>query len=805
MKQFLRFFFFLFLSVAVITVQAQVSGSSINIDQLSDAQLMQYLGMANGSGMSEADLIAKAKEKGLSDAQIQQLRQRLQTMQGNNGSSANKGSDTANFRNGIKLNLPYNQAQMVNGLPVFGSELFSKENLTFEPNLQIPTPRNYQLGVGDQLNIDLFGYSDVSFKLKVTPEGVIRIPSLGPVKVAGLSFEDAQTKIKGQLAKIYPQIQTGKTSVQVSLGQIRSVRVTLIGEVERPGTYTLSSLSNMANALYASGGPNKIGSFRDIELIRNGKIISVFDLYDFLLNGDLSKNLRLEDDDIIKVSAYTTRVAITGAIKRKAIYETRAHENLNDLIKVAGGFSDIAFKDFVRVVRYGKNQKEAITVNNNQYAKFVLQSGDSCHIDSISNLYSNRVVISGAVFHPGIYSVENFPGLKELIQTAGLREDAYIQRGWISRRNDHYVPVILDFNVKDIVAGNQSIALQREDSVRIYSVLDIRAKDSVSINGEVNKPGFYGYADSLQLQDLILMAGGLKEGASGKKIEVSRRIRGNGNEGEIPQYAVVANVELNKDLSASSAAPKFVLQPFDIVSVRRNPAYKEQKTVTLDGEVLYPGKYVLSSNKETLTEIIQQAGGLKSSAYAAGAILIRNTYADSIDYALADEKMQNVKNQVNGIDSLSKILVNSLNRGKKIVGIHLEKALQTPNGMDDIPLMDSDIIRIPRKSETVQTFGSVYVPKKVVYQDGLSFKDVIAESGGFLTYASKKKAYVMYPNGEVRITKHFLFFKRYPKLVPGAEIYVPQRERKPFGLSDIGGIAGIITGVATTILVIKNL
>ena len=785
---------------------AQQSPASINIDQLSDQQLVQLLGLSNTTSMTEAELEAKATEKGLSAEQIQKLKQRMASASGNAQNIGRGNADTSNYRNAIPIRFPRIVLDSSNILKVYGSELFSKENLTFEPNLQIATPKNYEIGTGDQLIIDLFGYSDANFKLKVTTEGMIRIPNVGPVKVAGLNFEDAQNKIKSQLSKIYPQIQTGKTSVQVSLGQIRSVRVTLIGEVERPGSYSLSSLSNVANALYASGGPNKIGSFRNIELIRNGKVVANFDLYEFLQKGDRSKNLRLEDDDIIKVNPYDTRVIITGAIKRKAIYEARKTESLQDLLVVAGGFSDNAYQQFIRLVRNGKNSKESITVKADQFAKFNLQAGDSCFIDSISARFTNRVVITGAIYHPGVYSIQEFGTLKPLLQIAGIREEAYLQRGYIKRRDDNYLPKAIDVNMADVLAGKTDIALQREDSIRVFSLLELRPKDSVTINGEVNRPGSFNYADSMQLQDLILLAGGFNDGASNAEIEVARRIKNNsGKEGEKDQYAIVNTIALNKILDKTKDLPVVYLQAYDIISVRKDPSYKEQITVEIQGEVLYPGKYTVQNNKESISDLVKRAGGLRTTAYAEGGMLLRNTFSDTIESNLSEDRIQTIKNQTKGVDSLSSALINSINRGKKIVNINLHLALEKPSSFNDIKLQAGDVLRIPKFPETVQSFGSVYVPKKIVYSDKLTFKKIIDESGGFLVQAARKKSYVMYPNGEIRTTSHFLFFKSYPKIKPGAEVYVPLKTKSNFGLTELAGITALVTGLLTTLVFIKSL
>lgn len=798
--------FFTMILLIVVQVAAQQLPAGINIDQLSDAQLMQYLGMANGAGLSEADLMVKAREKGLNDAQILQLKERLQGLNGNTA-GAKQVADSAEYRKGVSIKSPQNQIQIINGLPVFGSELFAKDNLIFEPNLQIPTPKNYQLGVGDQLNIDLFGFSDVNFKLKVSPDGMIRIPNLGPVKVAGLNFDAAQEKIKVQLSKIYPQLSTGLTAIQMTLGNIRSIRVTLIGETQKPGTYTLSSLATIANALYVSGGPNTIGSYRNIELVRNGKTIAVFDLYRFLLKGDLSANLRLEDDDIIKVNAYQNRVILNGAVKRKAIYETKTEDDLNFLMQISGGFADQAFRDFIRVVRINQSQKEAIIVKKEDFGSFRFHTGDSLYVDSVYNRFSNQVVVIGAIYHPGTYSVSEFPGLKILLETAVLREEAYLKRGTIKRRGENYMQEMIDFNVKDVLNGTKIIPLQKEDSVHIFSVWELKSRDSVNLNGEVHKPGFFTFIPGMQLQDLILMAGGFKESASGKRIEISRRMKDSSVEDESTKYALVKVIELDKDLSSTKDAPQFLLEPFDIIAVRKNPVYKEQIKVRIEGEVLYPGEYTVESKTETVSDLIIRAGGLRTNAYPEGAVLLRNTFSDSIESRFAQTKMQSIQNQFTS-DSLSKNLINSINQNRKIVGIRLNEAMENPHKRGDINLLEGDVLSVPEIPKTVQSFGAVYVPKKVLYTPGLSLKDVVEESGGYLNTASHRRTYVMYPNGEIRTIKHFLFFKSYPKIKPGSEVYVPLHIRK-YTIAEVASVGAASASIAalfiSMIYLIKSL
>ena len=802
MNHIVKLFFFLFLIVSVKEVSAQqipANLSSINIDQLTDAQLMQYLNQANLSGLSDAELEAKAKEKGLSADQIQKLKLRMQNLNVATTTSAAVKTDTYTERNKIAVKVPAAKDE-VRGLPIFGSELFDNTNLTFEPNLNIATPNNYVIGINDELIIDIYGYSENTRKLKVTAEGFIRYPELGPIKVNGLSIEDARIKIKQELTKIYPGLLSGNTSVQISLGQIKSIKVTLIGEIQRPGSYTLSSLATIANALYVSGGPSKIGSFRNIELIRNGKSLVSFDLYGFLLKGDLTKNLSLKDDDIIKVNPYNKRVGIKGAIKKPAVYEVKANENLGDILQYSGGFTDNAYKEQIRVDRFGKNSREIISLKSAEFQNFPLLSGDQIVIDSLANKYSNRVIAQGAVYYPGSYGIAEIPTLKDLIITIKPKEEAYTDRAILRRLQADFTPTIINFNINDVLTGKFNLNLQREDSIQIYSVRDVREKYILSINGEINKPGVFEYSDNMKVQDLILLSGGFKDGASLKTIEVSRRLRLLNNEHDTTVYTIVKNIDLKDRFDPKDSALNFSLQPFDIISVRKIPSYKEQVKVTISGEVLYPGEYVISKKEERISDLISRAGGLKNDAYAKGAVLIRTT--ESITSKFLDDQKVNLALS-NAKDSLARdSTLKALKNAPKLVGIKLDEIMSNNGSLYNITLEEGDSISIPKLLQTVKVSGAVYLPKQIVYYNGLGFSEAINQSGGFASNALKRKSFVIYANGESKKSRHFLFFKTYPKLEAGAEVYVPAKARvnTTQDIASIGAAAASVTGLLISLI-----
>ncbi len=802
MTHFKKFCLLFLFACSVSTLSAQLP-AGMNIDQLTDQQLTQFIQSNNLSGLSEAELEAKAREKGLTPDQIQKLRTRLQqlnlgaTQQRQDAKQAEDGK-----RQPVSYLLPKPVADSINGLLIYGSDIFTKQNLTFEPNLNIATPQNYMLGAADEIKIDVFGFSDKSQTLKVSADGFIRYPNIGPIKIAGLTIEDAKIKLISALSKIYPGLKTGNTSLQLTLAQIRSIKVNLIGEISKPGSYTIPSLSTIANALYAAGGPTKIGSYRNIELVRAGKVVAHFDLYDYLLRGDLTQNKVLQDEDVVRISPYTSRVEVRGAVKRKAVYELSNNDKLTDVLNYAGGLADGANKEFVRIVRFGQQDKEILTVNATESANFSLQTGDRLYIDSVANIFNNRIIIKGAVYYQGVYSANKITTLKDLLDIAKIKEDAYKERAVVRRLQNDYMPEMVGFNVDDVLSGKFNLNLRREDSVHIFENSEIKENYKIQVTGEVNNPSQYNFAKGMQVQDAILIAGGYKDGANKKIVEVARRIRDVNSKAESPLYAVILTADAA--LNSSSANLSTQLEPFDIVSVRKSPAYKEQVSVTIEGEVIYPGTYAIASNQERISNLIKRAGGLKTGGYAPGAFLLRKTFENLTpnDTVILKNKLATLKSTFT--DSVKAKEADSTLKGDmKIVGIRLEDILSNTGSIYDVILQDGDIIKVPKRVETVQTFSGVYFPKKIIYRNGLSIKQVIRESGGVIPGGQRKNAYVVYPNGEVRTTKHYLFINNYPKVKPGSEVYVPMK--KEGGKMSITELVAITTGLGTLVTLLLTI
>lgn len=783
----------------------------INVDNLSDEQIREIVSEMQAKGIKIDQIDSYANQKGIPASEVLKLKQRINALNLDESLKTNK--DKANvFTNEREINgstdegAKYNKGEAVTEAKknrVFGADLFNNKNLTFEPNLRMPTPPNYRLATGDEIMIDVYGYNETQMQLKVTPEGYIRIPNLGPVYVNGLSMDEAKVRIRKQLSTIYSAINSGNTNVQITLGNIRSITVLLIGEIERPGSYTLPSLASIANALYVSGGPNGNGSFRSIQLIRNGQPIATFDLYDFLTKGDLSKNLILQDQDIIKVNPYKTRVELNGEVKTPGIFEVADHESLSDIINYAGGYTDVAYRGNIKGYRINNREREVIDISENEIVGYKLKSGDQFIVDAVLTRFSNRVNITGAVFHPGDFSLDNGLTLKGLIQKAdGLKEDASMNRGIIRRYKEDLTAQLISFDPKAIMSGAANINLQKEDSVVIFSKNQLKEQFLVKISGMVKTPGYYDYAEGMHLEDLILLSGGLKDAASLQKVEISRRIRNQGGIGNDSMLAVIQHFDITPDLAINNSGGSFQLQPFDEVMIRKSPSYTEQADVNINGEVIYPGNYTITSKKERISDLIKRSGGLRPDAYPEGAVMVRKTFVNNSDSVMLNNKLEVFYNKLQDSASIGRFK-SDIQRNGQLLNIDLPYILKHPGSKYDLFLEEGDLLNVPKKLQTVQVFGEIYFPKKIQYSSDLKFREYVRFAGGFTSQALKRRSYVVYANGTVKGTKKVLFFNSYPKLKPGAEIYVPAKSTQR-GLNP-QEVLGLGTGIASIALIVATI
>lgn len=794
---------------------------NVRVDELSDDQVRSFMRQAEANGMGDAQLEQIAQARGMRPEEIRKLRERVEKIKKEdqkqksqsdpNKVQPKKRADARelNYEQDSISRQKDSETEAEKALSelrskIFGADLFKNSNLTFEPNLNMATPKNYVIGPNDEILIDVYGNSEVSYNLKVSPEGTINVQYIGVIPVAGLTIEAATSRIRSRMATIYGGLRNGSTSLNIAIGNIRSVKVILTGEVVKPGTYTLPSLANVFNALYSSGGPTDNGSFRAIELIRGGKKVATLDIYDFLMKGEMANNLRLQDQDIIRVPVYQSRIEIVGEVKRPGIFELLNEESFNDLLQFAGNFTENAFKARVKVLKNTDTERKIADISMAQFTEYRPATGDKYFVDRVLERFANRVSIEGAVFRPGQYELE--PGLKlsQLIQKAeGLKEEAFMERGYITRLKPDNQTEVLSFNLLGILNGTTAdISLTREDVISISSIFDLKEEYKLSIDGEVRMPGTFPFSENITLEELIIQAGGFTEGASAMRIEVSRRVK---NSDVLSQSATTAEVfQVNIDRELKFTGAPFVLQPFDIISVRNASGYEVQRQVKIQGEVLYPGTYTILSKDERISDIVKRAGGLTALAYSIGASLKRPGVPDTDSAALAKEKMYKLKRLQASVGDSTDIGVQAEEVVKNInVGISLEKILEAPRSAYDLIMEEGDIIIIPKQLQTIKVNGEVLSPVTIIYEKGKGFKNYISQSGGFSDRSLKRRSYILYANGSVKSTRKIIFFNNYPSVSPGAEIFVPKKlDKKPLSAAEIVGIS---SGLASLAVIILNL
>lgn len=796
-------------SIIFISLSAQVNMqniSNVKVDELSDDQIKQFIAEYKSAGYTINQVEQIAVQRKLPTAEIQKLKTRIEKIEAKTGSS-NSTTKTSSqdvnrtFSDEAELaTIKEDKLFSVLEKQVFGAELFSNKNLTFEPNLKIATPANYQLGPDDELIIDIYGYSEATQHVKVSPEGYIRIPMIAPIQVSGLTIEQARKKITSQLISIYSGIATGNTSVSITLGSIRSIKINILGEVNIPGSYTLPSLATVFNALYASGGPNKNGSFRNIKLIRDGKTIATVDVYDFLVKGEIKNNVRLMDQDVIKVSAFENRIELVGEVKRPAYYEVGKNETLKDLIAFAGGFSDEAYKDRIKVTRNTGKERSVADVPNEMFGMFVPKSGDVFEIGKIIDRFENRVQINGAIFRPGAYALEDGLTISKLIKKAeGLTEDAFMSRAIIYRLKEDNTSEVISFDLNDVLAGKNDLPLKREDQIEINSKLGLREEYVISIFGEVLHPGKYPFAENARVEDLIVAAGGLKENASRKKIEIARRLKTDGTTATA-EAAKIITYEVDEDLKNKQ---DIFLMPYDIITIYSLPGYSAQKNVNITGEVNYPGQYTIAGKTERISDLIKRSGGVTNFAFTDGAVLIRTTTLTQTDKLIREQKLDALRKQSKDTTNLQESIENQVGNLTSIVGIDLTKILKKPGSKADLLLESGDIINVPNYKQTVKVGGEVLYPVRIPYERGKGYRTYVHGSGGYTQKALKKRGYVVYANGRAKSTKNFLGVKIHPKILPGSEIIVPAKEERQ--KVSVAEVVSITTGVTTLLLLVVTL
>ena len=799
----------LFGAIFILTVnsmaQLPTDLSKIKSSQISDQQLTQIAQQAKNSGQSEQAVLQDLKQRGLPDTEIQALGARISGLMQTKGAEGNTTLESPVSKD-RKLTTPTTASESrekKSSSKVFGSELFQEASPIFAPNLSIATPLNYRVGPGDELLLEVFGTNVFSQKAQVSREGFVNVRYAGLVNVNGITIEEVANLLKSRLSKYLPSLTSGGSRLQVNLGNIRSINVSVVGAVKKPGTLTLPSLATLFNALYATGGPLENGSFRNIELIRGNKKIITADLYDYLMRGDQSSNIFLQDNDLIRVPFTEHQIQVAGLLNREGIYELKPSETFANALQYAGGFKVGAYQGRVTGTRLGKLAKEIIDIPATQFSAFALQNGDSLYVDSLVNKYLNRITIKGAVFKPGVYAWQKGQQLADIIEkAAGLKEEAFLGRATILRTYENQEKENISVDLKAVLKGVLKFELLNEDQITMYSTYELKDRFTVSISGEIRNPGSYPFADSITLQQLILLAGGFTDRAIPTSIEVARQKK----QVDIMQLGASSSeliqVSLSTDLTKVGA--DFYLQPNDIILVKTDPTKKPQITVRVSGQVLFPGTYTLESQQDRLSALITRAGGLLPNADKIGIKLIRKTnLADTADLNKIIKKQSNSTQ-----DSVLAKQQDPSNALSNEIAVAWNDNKSDYNPQRDIILEAGDEILIPQLRNTITLTGEVLKPVSVQYLQNKSFKYYISSAGGFSAKAKKGKSFVVYSNGRSKKAGGFLgLFRTYPKILPGSTVVVPAKPARDgkFDPSKAGILVSALTTLATTIAILKGL
>ena len=765
-----KIFVFLLLSIC---------STNISLGQgLSDSEVLKMALSEKKTGASESEIASRLLQKGATMEQIQRIRSQYAKQITKSGMDSNVDNAIGSVRDRMRVNNEVSDNDITThegsaapqyipeisqstGKRVFGRDIFNNKSLTFEPQMNIATPQNYVLGPGDQLIIDVYGASQESVTLTVSPDGDITVPDFGPIHVSGLTVAAAQSRIRSKVGSYYES-----SNIKASLGQTRTILVNVMGEVRTPGTYTLSAFATVFHALYMAGGVSDIGTLRNVKVFRQGKLISTVDIYEFILNGRLAGNVRLADNDVVQVGTYDCIVDITGRVKRPMAYEMRKNESLSTLLKYSGGFTGDAYKKTLRVLRKSGRMKSVHNVEEFDLADFKVDDGDSVVVDSIIDRFENMVEVKGAIFRPGMYRLgEKVNSVRSLIESAdGLTEEAMTSRAVIRRMKPNRTQEVLSVDLDGIINGSAAdVPLENEDILFIPTQAEHQNLRTLTVDGEVIFPGTYEYAEGMTIEDLILQAGGLTDAASTIKVDISRKIINPEATDADMELAKTYSIPLKKDF-ATDGDKGFILEPYDIIQVRKSPVFQDPIRVFVEGEVAFQGHYTMEQKNQRLSDVIKAAGGVIPGSYVRGARLVRVMSED--ERARMQAVIKLARQSATGKDSIN---LEQLALEKTYsVGIHLDEALANPGSTQDIELMDGDRLIVPRFNHTVRISGSVNAPNTVAYEEGEGYKYYIRQAGGFAEQSKKSHAFIVYQNGTIAVAKK-------GKVEPGCEIVVPTK------------------------------
>ena len=800
-----------------------LSVGALLAQQMSDNQVVEYIQSAMDQGKNQKQIATELAMRGVSKEQAMRIQQQFgaQSTATNTPSVAvtkNRLRQTTADQNSAEQGTTLSEAQtthdedifatedvfakqtpMVEKKVIFGRNIFNTRGLTFAPNQNIATPANYKLGPGDQVIIDIWGANQTTISQVISPDGYISIDNLGLVYLNNMSVAEAEKYLRKRLSAIYASVGENNTAseIKVTLGQIRTIKVHVMGEVVKAGTYSLSSYSTAFYAIYHAGGVSDLGSLRNISVVRNGKQIAVVDVYDFILKGESKGNISLQDGDAIIVPPYHSLVEIDGNVKRPMFYEMADGETLNTLLGYAGDFTGDAYRKSVTVTRKNGREYQIHTVDDNQFSAFALMDGDKVEVGRMIERFENRIEVKGAVYREGVYQLnDNLNTVSKLVNKAeGVMDDAFLARAVLHRERPDLTLELIQVDLGNILNGTAAdITLQKNDVLYIPSIHDLKDIGTITVMGEVANPGVFPYADNATLEDMIILAGGLLESASTVRVDISRRIV----DAKTTEAKEVIGEQFTfalKDGLVIDGDKGFVLKPYDQIYVRKSPTYHSQSSVTVNGEVLFTGTYNLTKKAERLSDIITRAGGITQFAYPRGARLTRT---------MNDEELRRAKDVIalakrNQTDSLD---MNSLNLYKKFtIGIDLEKAIANPGSDADVVLREGDVLEVPELNNTVRISGMVMYPNTVSFAEGKTLKYYIEQAGGFTQQAKKKKTYVIYMNGQIKRGK----LGSTSVIEPGCEIIVPVKEKNKAALQNILSIATTSASLATMIASIANI
>lgn len=785
-----------------------LGSGSLMAQSMSDSQVLEYVKDGIRQGKEQKQLASELARKGVTKEQAMRVKQ-LYEQQNNVNTSKSTGTDINESR--LREETKENTSDMLEDHPttqdlargdqVFGRNIFNTRNLTFEPSVNLATPSNYRLGPGDEVIIDIWGASQNTIRQQISPEGTINISKIGPVNLSGMTVSAANDYLKAALNKIYNGLNntTDPTSdIRLTLGNIRTIQINVMGEVVQPGTYALSSFSTVFHALYRAGGVSDIGSLRNVQLVRNGKNIATIDVYEFIMKGNTQDDIRLQEGDVVIVPAYDVLVKISGKVKRPMRFEMKKGESLSTLITYAGGFDADAYTRSLRVVRQNGEEYEVNTVKDMDYSIYKMRNGDVVTAEAILNRFTNKLEIRGAVYRPGIYQLSGkLNTIRELVNEAqGLTGDAFLNRAVLYRQREDLTSEVVPVDIRSIMDGTSpNLALMKNDILYIPSIHDLEDRGNVTVHGEVAHPDSYPYADNMTLEDLIIQAGGLREAASTVRIDVSRRIKNPRSTADNDTIGQMYSFSL-KDGFVIDGQPGFILQPYDQVYVRRSPGYQAQQNVAIEGEILFGGNYAMTSREERLSDLVNKAGGPTSYAYLRGAKLTR--VANASEKKRMSDVVRLMQRQLGEamIDSLGIRVEDTFT-----VGIDLEKALSNPKGNADLVLREGDVISVPKNNNTVTINGAVMVPNTVSYIQGKDVDYYLNQAGGYSDNAKKSKKFIVYMNGQV--TKVKGIGKK--QIEPGCEIIVPSKAKKKANIGNILGYATSFSSLGMMIASIANL